>query len=107
MTWAGPECPNEDCGSVLTPATLSSRDNESRPIRKRRCNNCGTVFVTIETTVWHATRADCAPIRLAKFSEVDDIHQDRNNRTRRTKFGWSHKRSTRKPRQIHGTMVAT
>jgi hypothetical protein len=98
----GPECPNADCGGTLTPCRLSGKDADARPVRKRVCENCGTVFVTVESIVYVSTRTGRSPVRLAKFSEVDDVHRDRNAAVKRHKFGWVRRGRRSIVRHIHG-----
>ncbi len=94
----GVECPNEECGSMHTPVRLSGKDQDARPIRKRRCEDCGTVFVTCEVVVV----TNRGNHRLVRFSEVDDTHQRAVTSAKRKRFGWKAKPSKRQPIRIYG-----
>lgn len=81
--WSGPECPS--CGSVVTKVGTSGKDMDDRPLRDRRCRDCGASFVTVE-----------AVVPDVKFSEVDVEHKRRARESKRKRFGWTEHRDRQK-----------
>ena len=95
----GPICPDQDCGGRLTKSVQSGRDLRDRPLRQRRCTECGAEWVTVEEII-RTREGD-----LAKFSEVDVEHKRQAREWKRRANGWSAKGSTAKPRAISGSMT--
>jgi hypothetical protein len=78
--WSGPECPA--CGGTRTPVRNSGKDKDGRPLRDRRCGDCGTGFTTIEQVVMGGH----GPV---PFALVDVEHRRRKRESKRRRFGWN------------------
>lgn len=92
---AGPPCPHPSCGAPLGKSLLSGRDTKGRPLRNRRCDNCGRRVVTVEMVV------------PAKFSEVDDYHFRIAARAKRERYGWTEQGARKTPRSIGGGAIVS
>lgn len=68
--WNGPECPNQECQGTQTPVTNTGRTDDERLLRKRRCDDCGQVWVTVEQVVM-AYDPHGRILGPARFAEVD------------------------------------
>jgi hypothetical protein len=96
--WTGPECPNPDCGSTKTPVRTSGKDVYERPLRARRCENCGTTFTTIEQVVlFEGGPQHDAPV---PFALVDVEHRRRKRESKRRRFGWQAGGAMRRTREV-------
>lgn len=91
--WSGPECPNPDCGDTRTPVRTSGRDVEERVLRERECENCGTIFTTIEQVVLF-TGGDKSS-EPVPFTLVDVERRRRRRENWRRRTGWKGRSNNR------------
>ena len=83
------ECPQ--CGSVLTRGRGGGRSADEHRVRRRRCDDCGTLFCTVEVALFYKDGT------LVPFGALVPSYLEANRRTQRARVGYHETASGRPP----------